>query len=70
MPRPRNPKRDEAKRIWLESGGQIALKNIAQQLGVSDSQVRNWKVADDWENSGIVAQQNMNRGATKRKPGA
>lgn len=32
MARPRNPKRDEAFQMWLESKGQMLLKDIAEQL--------------------------------------
>ena len=66
MPRPRNPNRERAKQIWLDSGGQIALKDIASQLDVSDSLVRNWKATDKWETGDIVAQRNPNHCATKR----
>ncbi|MEG0384335.1 MAG: phage terminase small subunit-related protein [Solibacillus sp.] len=43
MARPRNTKRDEAFQIWLESKGQMLLKDIAEQLDLSDSQIRKWK---------------------------
>lgn len=39
MARPRNPKRDEAFQIWLDSKGQMLLKDIAKQLQLSDSQI-------------------------------
>ncbi len=42
MARQRDPRRDEAKRIWLESNGEKQLKEIASELNVSDSQVRKW----------------------------
>lgn len=70
MPRQRSPERDRAFSIWVESGKQIALKDIAEQLGVSPSQVRNWKVQDKWEDAAIVAQRNTNDCATKSKSGA
>lgn len=41
--------RIKAEKIWLESGGVMKLKDIAAQLGVSDTQVRKWKSQDDWE---------------------
>ncbi|MGE7749951.1 phage terminase small subunit-related protein [Lysinibacillus fusiformis] len=43
MARPRNPKRDEAFQMWLESKWQMLLKDIAEQLELSDSQIRKWK---------------------------
>jgi phage terminase small subunit len=49
MPRKRDPRRDEAFEIWKASGGEIKLKDIAAQLGVSDTQVRKWKNLDQWE---------------------
>ncbi|NBA38848.1 small subunit of terminase [Enterococcus hirae] len=48
MARKRDPRRDEAKRIWLESNGEKQLKEIASELNVSDSQVRKWKSIDKW----------------------
>lgn len=48
MARQRDPKRDIAKEIWLESKGKKILKDIAQELGVSDSQIRKWKSLDKW----------------------
>jgi Phage terminase small subunit len=49
MPRKRDPRRDEAFEIWKVSGGEMKLKDIAAQLGVSDTQVRKWKNLDQWE---------------------
>lgn len=48
MARARNPKRDKAKKMWLESGGKRYLKDIAEELGVSPSQIRKWKSLDKW----------------------
>lgn len=48
MARKRDPRRDEAKKIWLESNGEKQLKDIADELNVSDSQVRKWKSIDKW----------------------
>ncbi|MBD9765816.1 small subunit of terminase [Enterococcus faecium] len=48
MARQRDPRRDEAKRIWLESNGEKQLKEIASELNVSDSQIRKWKSIDKW----------------------
>lgn len=48
MARKRDPRRDEAKRIWMESNGEKQLKEIALELNVSDSQVRKWKSIDKW----------------------
>ncbi|OTO24919.1 phage terminase small subunit [Enterococcus sp. 3C7_DIV0644] len=48
MARQRDPRRNEAKEIWLKSSGQKLLKEIAEELGVSDSQIRKWKSIDKW----------------------
>ncbi|UBM06622.1 phage terminase small subunit [Enterococcus mundtii] len=48
MARKRDPRRDEAKKIWLESNGEKQLKDIAAELNVSDSQIRKWKSQDKW----------------------
>lgn len=43
MPRPRDPRRDKAFRLWEESGGSKKLKDIAEQLGITSSTIRKWK---------------------------
>ncbi|MET1990568.1 phage terminase small subunit [Enterococcus faecium] len=48
MARKRDPRRDEAKKIWLESNGEKQLKEIASELNVSNSQIRKWKSQDKW----------------------
>jgi uncharacterized protein YjcR len=48
MARKRDPRRDEAKKIWLDSNGEKQLKEIASELNVSDSQIRKWKSIDKW----------------------
>ena len=50
MPRTRSPKRDKAFELWLESGKSRTIKNISEELGVSENQVRKWKNQDKWEN--------------------
>jgi phage terminase small subunit len=49
MARKRDPARDEAKRMWLESSKKIPLKDIAAKLGKPPSQVRKWKSLDGWD---------------------
>lgn len=48
MARARNPKRDKAKKMWLNSDGKRHLKDIAEELDVSPSQIRKWKSLDKW----------------------
>ena len=65
MPRARSPKRDQAYQIWIDSGGNKKLKDIAAELEVSETQVRKWKNQDRW-NSNVT---NPNSNVTKRKHG-
>lgn len=48
MPRARSPKRDEAYQIWTKSNKMKTSKEIAKELGVSESQIRKWKAQDKW----------------------
>lgn len=48
MPRARSPERDLAHQLWLDSGKTKKLKDIAKELGVSESLVRKWKSKDNW----------------------
>lgn len=66
MPRARSPKRDEAYKMWLDSGGKKKLKDIASDLGVSETQIRKWKNIDHW-NGNVTNQSKGN--VTKRKRG-
>lgn len=36
--------------MYLNSDGEMLLKDIAAELGKSDAQIRNWKKKDCWEN--------------------
>jgi len=49
MARDRKPERDEARRIWLESGGAMTARQIADSVGVKPEQVRKWKSLDEWQ---------------------
>jgi uncharacterized protein YjcR len=44
-----SPKRFQALKIWLKSGREKKLKQIAEELGISASQVRKWKCVDMWD---------------------
>ena len=65
MPRQRSPNRDRAYQLWQESDGAMLLKDIAAQLGVSESQIRKWKNQDKWEQSGMVTLPNTKSNVTK-----
>lgn len=64
MARPRSPSRDKAKQLWLESGKSRLLKDIAEELQVSEEQVRKWKNQDKWDK---VTLPNANGNVTKYK---
>ena len=66
MPRARSPKRDEAYQLWIASEGKKKLKDIAAELGVSETQIRKWKNQDKW-NGNVTNQVKGN--VTKRKRG-
>lgn len=65
MPRARDPNRDKAYQIWKKYKGDKKLKDIAAELGVSDTQIRKWKSQDKWEQTkGNVT--NSKRNVTKK----
>lgn len=66
MARPRSPNRDKAKELWIKSGRTRLLKDIAEELNVSEEQVRKWKNQDRWDK---VTLPNDNSNATKQKGG-
>lgn len=49
MARERSPNRGKAKEMYLNSKGEMKLKDIAEALGVLDTQIRKWKSTDKWE---------------------
>ncbi|WP_461243660.1 phage terminase small subunit-related protein [Secundilactobacillus muriivasis] len=62
MSRKRDPARDEAKRIWLESGKKITLKEIANQLGKPPNRIRKWKSEDNWDGNNDGCQKEHSKG--------
>jgi phage terminase small subunit len=71
MPRGRNPNREKAKDIYINAKGNIKLIDIAEQLGVLDTQIRKWKSQDKWDNElqGKGTLPNNKRNVTnKREP--
>ena len=66
MPRQRNPKRDKARDLWLESGKTRKLKDIAAELGESESRIRKWKSEDGWDKGTLPKEKGAKRSATKR----
>ncbi|WP_301173278.1 DNA translocase FtsK [Brevibacillus nitrificans] len=57
MARARDPNRDKAYEIWQQTNGEIKLKDIADQLGISEGTVRGWKNKDKWELADIRQQE-------------
>lgn len=52
MARKRDPRRNQAKKIWLDnekSGKENKLVDIAKQIGVPANTIRKWKSQDNWE---------------------
>ncbi|NRS15567.1 hypothetical protein HP398_03850 [Brevibacillus sp. HB1.4B] len=49
MARARRPNRDRAETLYLESGGNLMLKDIAEQFGVIDSLICKLKNQDKWD---------------------
>ena len=64
MARPRSPGRDKARQLWLESGKSRLLKSIAEELQVSEEQIRKWKNQDQWDK---VTLPNANGNVTKQR---
>lgn len=70
MARARNPNREKAWQIWLDSNGQKPLVDIATELDVRPSQIRKWKSLDHWEqsvkgNAPIKKERSLSKSVTK-----
>lgn len=61
MARARSQKRDEAYRVYADSGGQMKLADIAARLGVPDVRIRKWKSIDKWDEK-ILERSNTKKG--------
>ena len=44
----RRPERDIARRLWEESRGKKSIRELAEELGISEGQLRKWKSQDKW----------------------
>lgn len=44
----RRPERDMSREIWEKSGGKKSIREISEELGVSQGQLRKWKSEDKW----------------------
>ncbi|EHB50106.1 phage terminase small subunit [Paenibacillus lactis] len=65
MARARDPNRDRAKEIWLEHGGDITNRQIAEMLDVNEKKVAVWKQRDGWN---VVQQTEENVVQQKKNP--
>jgi phage terminase small subunit len=65
--RQRSPDRDKAKQMYIDSNKTSLCKDIAKELRVSESQIRNWKAKDDWDNKNKIAQPKKNNCVTNKK---
>lgn len=65
MARARDPNRDKAFEIWKQSNGEIKLKDIADQLGISEGTVRGWKNKDKWDSGTNGTFQSKGRNGAK-----
>ncbi|MDF2909511.1 MAG: phage terminase, small subunit, family [Sporolactobacillus laevolacticus] len=63
MPRKRDPRRDQAFKIWKQHQGKITNREIANQLDVPEKTISAWKSRDKWN---AVLQKN-DCSTTKRK---
>lgn len=67
MPRQRSPAREKAKQMYLNSKGEMKLKDISAELGVLDTQIRKWKSTDKWEEELKVTLPKKKRNVTNKK---
>lgn len=63
MARERSPERDRARKMWIDSGGKLTTKEIADEAGVKPEQIRKWKSLDKWQSE-------LNELLSRRKRGA
>lgn len=71
MSRIRDPARDKAKQMYLESKGKITNREIANTLGIDEKKIATWKIRDNWKCSTTknnnVVQQNKKCSTTNKK---
>ncbi|WP_100488567.1 phage terminase small subunit [Sporolactobacillus pectinivorans] len=69
MARPRDPRRDNAKDIWLKNAGKLKLVDLAEQMGITPSTIRKWKAQDKWDNELKGSAPKSKRSAPNRSNG-
>lgn len=71
MSRPRSPNRDEAFRLFKESGGVLSSAELASLLGEKINNINTWRVKDRWkEKVGKVGAPFKNQNAVGHHAGA
>lgn len=75
MSRAKNPNREKAELMYVESGGKIPLVEIANTLDIPEGTVRSWKNRYKWDNllnnkEGATLQKEKRNVARKKKTGA
>ncbi|ASS76831.1 hypothetical protein CIG75_19045 [Tumebacillus algifaecis] len=62
MARKASPEYEQAKKLYLDSGGSMPLVEIATMVGKADSQIRKWKSTKKWDEElkGNVTKSNGN----------
>lgn len=71
MARVRSPNRDKAFEIYKESNGNIANREIAKILDISEKTISGWKVKDKWNDqlNGVLQKEIRSTPKEKRKKG-
>ncbi len=71
MARVRSPNRDKAFEIYKESNGDIANREIAKILDISEKTISGWKVKDKWNKklNGVLQKEIQSTPKEKRKKG-
>jgi len=68
VPSARSPERDKAYEIYLQHGGNITNRQIAEQLSIDERVVAVWKNRDGWVKKTSVVQHGNERCTTQAKP--
>ena len=67
MARARDPNREIAKQMYLDSNGEMLLKDIAAKLSKNEGTIRGWKNKDKWDSELNGTLQSNERNAPKGK---
>lgn len=64
MAKPRHPMRATVMKKYIETLGKVSTAELAEMAGVSQSQIRKWKAADDWK-TGLAKARKPKRGGQR-----